>query len=182
MVSQARVKRPIIGAIYQARDDAHVYGYSGDKLGDITQPAEITYMDFETPLNDYLININYAEGPPFDEITPLSALGLRVSIQDETVFRWQPSLYSSDNTPMSFKMIWPGGQQIRISRLNSNGNNSQISSVSFVGLSLPDVLGQDTDKAVGGGYNWPGNQKRGNPPQTNLSDLYVASRYIYGGI
>jgi hypothetical protein len=181
-VSQARVKRPIIGAIYGARDDQHVYGYSGNVQGDVRLPASLPYLDFITPLQDYLVDLYYVEGAPVDTTTADSALGLEVKIQDETVLSWQPSLYSSTSTPMNIRQVWPGGQQIQITRLNTTQNNTQISNCSFVGMALPDVLGQDTDKAVGGGYNWPGNRKVTNTSQLNMKDLYVASRYIYGGI
>ena len=108
-------------------------------------------------------------------------LGLQVDIQDETVFKWQ-STTPYEKGVFHTKMLWPGGQGVKVLSLNTNENNGQARQSHFVGVALPDILGQDTDRAVGGGYNWSGNQSGGNAPPINMKDLYVASNYLYGGI
>ena len=178
-MSQARVKRPIVGGIYTARDDTHVYGFSGSFSADIHAPATYTMFDFVTPLQDYLVDLYYSMALPDNIIE--GGLGLQVDIQDETVFKWQ-STTPYEKGVFHTKMLWPGGQSVKVFSLNTNENNAQERQSHFVGVALPDILGQDTDRAVGGGYNWSGSQSGSNAPPINMKDLYVASNYLYGGI
>ena len=174
-MAQARVKRPVIGAIYQARDGMHVYGYSGQYGGDIRNPASYTLFDFITPLQDYLVDLYYTMDLPIDLTTPGGGLGLEISIQGTTVYEWQSNL-PYEKGYINTRMIWPGGQQIQVLSKNTSANNNQDRYAHFVGQGLPDVLGQDTDKAVGGGYDWQGNKPPTGATPINIKDLWIASR------
>ena len=174
-MAQARVKRPIIGAIYQARDGMHVYGYSGPFSPDLHVPATYTMLDFITPLQDYLVDLYYTMALPVD--TTQDGLGLIISIQGKTVFEWQ-STTPYEKGQIHTRMIWPGGQDINVLSKNTSNNNTQDRYVHFIGQALPNVMGQDTDKAVGGGYDWKGKPPPKGASQINLKDLWVATQGV----
>ena len=174
-MAQARVKRPVIGAIYSARDDLHVYGYSGRYGGDIRNPASYTLFDFITPLQDYVVDLYYTMDLPIDTTTAGSGLGLEVSIQNKTIYEWQSSL-PYEKGYINTRMGWPGGQQIQVISKNTTQNNTQDRYAHFIGRALPNLMPQDTDKAVGGGYEWEGKRPPKGSAPISIKDLWVATQ------
>lgn len=105
-------------------DGSGYYAQSGLKQGDISLPATITLLDFQTGLND-------AEGVltagfSLPAVTTFQeGLGIQVLMDGNIVYEFKSPDGFYRNIPNGINLFIPRQVQLTVLSLNTSGNNSQ---------------------------------------------------------
>ena len=114
------------------------YAYSGIVQGDVSVPASVTLLSFESGLRDSFIKIQ----PSFDKPASTAvntSLGLSISIDGVEVYKSQSvdgSSRRNDERNHEIELFIPKQSTVEVTSLNTSGNNTQGRGATLLGWYL----------------------------------------------
>lgn len=112
------------------------YAYSGIVTGDVSVPASITLLNFESGLRDSFIKIQPNYGVPVSTAVG-SGIGISVKIDGEEVVKSQKILQDGNqNTSVVWEFFVPKQSNVEVISLNTSANNTQERGVTLLGWYL----------------------------------------------
>jgi len=113
------------------------YSYSGEIFGDVSAPATIPMITIDnTGLKDSYVKIMPSYGKDISDANS-QQLGIQVKLDNIIIIEAQrTAFYETQYGPNSFELFLPRNSKLEIIRLNTTGNNTQISTVNLIGYYL----------------------------------------------
>jgi hypothetical protein len=112
------------------------FSYSGEVFGDVSVPATIQLILVpNTGLRDSYVKIMPNYGRDIVD-TNNQQLGIQIKLNDTIIVNSQRTAFYETRLYDSFELFIPRQSKLEVIRLNTTGNNTQISNCNLIGYYL----------------------------------------------